>query len=155
MVGIFSRFSGAGHRRSQTVIGRIEEEGRQSSLGTIAEIVTPASSTSALMAVHGIEVSVEFKPLEHPIEPINNDAPIQCPLLEPCILNDVRIWKQRIAGGAGRRSGLERVQTEPKIPETELRRRVQRGRGGGILPSISAPESSITKLLDECNASEM
>ncbi|KAF2305445.1 hypothetical protein GH714_005354 [Hevea brasiliensis] len=39
-------------------------------------------------APHGIEVAVEFKPVEHPTEPFDSDQPIQCPLPEPSILND-------------------------------------------------------------------
>lgn len=41
----------------------------------------------ATVAAHGIEVAIEFKPLEHPPEPLDNDRPIQCPLPEPSILN--------------------------------------------------------------------
>lgn len=41
----------------------------------------------ASAAAHGIEVAIEFKPLEHPPEPLDNDRPIQCPLPEPSILN--------------------------------------------------------------------
>lgn len=37
--------------------------------------------------VHGIEVAVEFKPVEHPVEPLDNDKPVMCPLPEPSILN--------------------------------------------------------------------
>lgn len=36
---------------------------------------------------HGIEIAVEFKPVEHPTEPLHNDRPILCPLPEPSILN--------------------------------------------------------------------
>ncbi|KAK9940269.1 hypothetical protein M0R45_016937 [Rubus argutus] len=45
------------------------------------------SATVAATASHGIEVAVEFKPVEHPMEPLDNDTPIQCPLPEPSILN--------------------------------------------------------------------
>ena len=48
---------------------------------------TGVSDTTAAAASHGIEVAVEFKPVEHPIEPLDNDRPIQCPLPEPSILN--------------------------------------------------------------------
>lgn len=47
--------------------------------------VTLAGATSA--TTHGIEIAVEFKPVEHPIEPLDSDRPIQCPLPEPSILN--------------------------------------------------------------------
>lgn len=45
------------------------------------------AATATASAPHGIEVAVEFKPVEHPIEPFDNDQPIQCPLPEPSILN--------------------------------------------------------------------
>jgi len=48
----------------------------------VAAVASAATATS-----HGIEVAVEFKPVEHPIEPLDNDRPIQCPLPEPSILN--------------------------------------------------------------------
>ena len=42
---------------------------------------------AAFAVGHGIEVAIEFKPVEHPTEPFDNDQPIQCPLPEPSILN--------------------------------------------------------------------
>ncbi|KAJ0954762.1 hypothetical protein HanRHA438_Chr00c08g0847411 [Helianthus annuus] len=36
---------------------------------------------------HGIEVAVEFKPVDRPIEPLDLDQPVPCPLPEPSILN--------------------------------------------------------------------
>jgi hypothetical protein len=30
---------------------------------------------------YGIEVGVECKPLEHPVEPLNLDQPVKCPAL--------------------------------------------------------------------------
>ena len=49
--------------------------------------VIAATTTTATTATHGIEVATEFKPVEHPDEPLDNDLPIQCPLPEPSILN--------------------------------------------------------------------
>ena len=46
-----------------------------------------AVAVAAAVAPHGIEVAVEFKPVEHPTEPLDNDRPVQCPLPEPSILN--------------------------------------------------------------------
>lgn len=50
-----------------------------------AEIATSAAATAA--ASHGIEIAVQFKPVEHPIEPLDNAQPVKCPLPEPSILN--------------------------------------------------------------------
>lgn len=47
----------------------------------------PSNSEVTGAAPHGIEVAGEFKPVEHPTEPLDNDRPVQCPLPEPSILN--------------------------------------------------------------------
>ncbi|OWM64684.1 uncharacterized protein LOC116192738 [Punica granatum] len=148
MVGLFSRFSvsRAGHRRAQSAL-----EGREV-LPSNSEIAGSATATTAIS--HGIEVAVEFKPVEHPIEPLDNDRPIQCPLPEPSILNDGRIWKERVSASVRRRPDLPMMKEEGSIdPETGVpgQRSVQTDRR--ILPSISAPEHNLLKLLEECNAS--
>lgn len=51
------------------------------------EVLAPNPDVTATTATHGIEVATEFKPVEHPVEPLDNDQPIQCPLPEPSILN--------------------------------------------------------------------
>jgi len=50
-----------------------------------SEVTGAVTATAA--ATHGVEVAVEFKPIEHPTEPFDNDQPIQCPLPEPSIPN--------------------------------------------------------------------
>lgn len=62
-----------------------DERGR---LPPITEATVTANAATATS--HGIEVAVEFKPVEHPIEPLDSDTPVQCPLPEPSILH-VRI----------------------------------------------------------------
>lgn len=56
-----------------------------------AAAASVAASAAATATSHGIEVAVEFKPVEHPVEPLDNDRPVQCPLPEPSILNVRRI----------------------------------------------------------------
>ncbi|XP_021889016.1 uncharacterized protein LOC110807993, partial [Carica papaya] len=122
------------------------------------EVLPPNSEVTAAtpvtVAAHGIEVAVEFKPVEHPIEPMDNDRPIQCPLPEPSILNDGRIWKERVSANARRRVDLP-VMKEGVTLESEAAgmksRPSQTNRG--ILPSLSAPEHNLVNLLEECNAS--
>lgn len=48
---------------------------------------TPSANATTIASSHGIQVSVEFKPIEHPVEPLDNDQPVKCPLPEPSILN--------------------------------------------------------------------
>ncbi|KAH1055692.1 hypothetical protein J1N35_033757 [Gossypium stocksii] len=53
----------------------------------ISDVATVAAASAAPTTAHGIEVAVEFKPVEHPIEPLDNDQPIQYLFPEPSILN--------------------------------------------------------------------
>ncbi|KAL1834389.1 hypothetical protein ACET3Z_004040 [Daucus carota] len=153
-MGIFSRFSSSrnGHRRTQSALDD------RSELHPGTEGGDASALPGAAFAVgHGIEVAIEFKPVEHPTEPFDNDQPIQCPLPEPSILNDGRIWKERVC--AGERTELPVVQedtpTEPNAADTIPRPpRPPRSRSNRtILPSASAPEHNILKLLEECNSS--
>ncbi|KAM3264024.1 hypothetical protein P3L10_001018 [Capsicum annuum] len=145
MVGIFSRFSvgRTGHRRAQSALD--ETEVLPPNTETIgAATLAGASSINP----HGIEIAVEFKPVEHPTEPLHNDRPIQCPLPEPSILNDGRIWKERVSA-VRRRADIPVVEegttAEAEAAGTKSRPPMNRV----ILPSISAPEHSILKLLEE------
>lgn len=145
MVGIFSRFSVSkvGHRRSQSALD--ERDVLPPNLeGTGAvSLAGPSSATT-----HGIEIAAEFKPVEHPIEPLDNDRPIQCPLPEPSILNDGRIWKERVSAGA-RRSDLPATQEGTAIEPEATGPKPRPPPHRVILPSISAPEHNILKLLEE------
>ncbi|KAI3522338.1 hypothetical protein L1887_00032 [Cichorium endivia] len=148
MVSLFSRFSVSrnGHRRSQTTLDEREVLPPDTEVTESSTVVGAASTTQ-----HGIEVVVEFKPVDHPTEPLDHDQPVHCPLPEPSILNDGRIWKERVSAGVQRRTDLSVVQEgagpppEPGPPAIKSQRRTNRM----ILPSISAPEHNILKLLEE------
>ncbi|KAG8375149.1 hypothetical protein BUALT_Bualt10G0070400 [Buddleja alternifolia] len=120
-----------------------------SSEATTAATIATAASTSA----HGIEIAVEFKPVERPNEPLDNDRPIQCPLPEPSILNDGRIWKERVSSGIQRRADIPVMQEQTRTDPETLARKTRPPSNRAILPSMSAPEHNLLKLLDECNAS--
>ncbi|XP_020408862.1 uncharacterized protein [Zea mays] len=114
----------------------------------------PAAAVPA-ESPHGIEVGVEFKPVERPVEPINLDEPVKCPLPEPSILHDGRIWKEKMSSVSTRvRTDLpvvkEGSQLEPDGSSARSRSAVPRR---AILPSVSAPEHNILALLDECDVS--
>ena len=149
MVGIFSRFSiGRNvHRRTQSALD--EREVMPPNPEAVAAVASAATATS-----HGIEVAVEFKPVEHPIEPLDNDRPIQCPLPEPSILNDGRIWKERVSATVGRRGDLPVMKEGGTLESEDAGARPRTSRSNRmILPSVSAPEHNLLKLLEECNAS--
>ncbi|RVW80539.1 hypothetical protein CK203_051250 [Vitis vinifera] len=152
MVGIFSRFSvsRAAHRRTQSALDEREVLPSNSEVTGAANAVAVA----AAVAPHGIEVAVEFKPVEHPTEPLDNDRPVQCPLPEPSILNDGRIWKERVSASVRRRSDLS-VMKEGNFLESEAAGKPPRPPQSNrlILPSLSAPEHNLLNLLEECNSS--
>ncbi|KAJ7943894.1 Cystic fibrosis transmembrane conductance regulator [Quillaja saponaria] len=148
MVGIFSRFSvgRSGHRRTQSTLGEREVIPPNSDVA--------AATSAATAASHGIEVAVEFKPVEHPIEPLDSDRPIQCPLPEPSILNDGRIWKERVSASVMRRSDLPVMKEEGTLESQNAAAKTRPTQSNRmILPSLSAPEHNILNLLEECNAS--
>nr|XP_043612916.1 uncharacterized protein LOC122584905 [Erigeron canadensis] len=154
MVGLLSRFSISrnGHRRSQTALDEREALPPDTEVTESATVVEATATTH-----HGIEVIVEFKPVEHPIEPHDNDQPIHCPLPEPSILNDGRIWKERVCAGVQRRADMSIAEEGVGVPPRHepLGTKSQRRANRTILPSISAPEHNILKLLEECSASGM
>ncbi|GJW94063.1 hypothetical protein Tco_0173735 [Tanacetum coccineum] len=133
-----------GHRRSQSALDQ-REVAPPDTLAIETTSVAGVMSTSH----HGIEVAVEFKPVEHPTEPLDIDQPIQCPLPEPSILNDGRIWKERVSAGVHTRADIIQEETgappQPETPKMKSRPRTNHM----ILPSISAPEHNILKLLEE------
>ncbi|XP_021724925.1 uncharacterized protein LOC110692238 isoform X2 [Chenopodium quinoa] len=104
MVGFFSKFSSSksGHRRTQSAIDA-REVSAPIPEDTVAEVAQPLA--------HGIDVGVEFKPVEHPVEPLDNDKPVQCPLPEPSILNLSKPTKMAIATGS---SSLLKTLLNPK-----------------------------------------
>ncbi|CAH9080642.1 unnamed protein product [Cuscuta epithymum] len=157
MVGVFSRFSSsnkAAHRRSRSAIidERTELPPRSSEVAACGgSAVAAGVDVVATATTHSIErAAVEFKPIEHPNEPLINEAPVQCPFPElPVILYEGKIRKEHIHGG-GRidfpvtKEGDEVILEAQILPKckTHANRRQ-------ILPSLSAPEHIILSLLDE------
>ncbi|KZV46458.1 hypothetical protein F511_10563 [Dorcoceras hygrometricum] len=145
MVGMFSRFyesRSGGLRRSQSAVD--EREVLPPSVeATSAEPIATAVS----IAKDNIEIAFEFKPVVHPMEPLDLDRPIQCPLPEPSMLNDGnhgRIWKEQVI--------------KPDVPVVHMAASTHSQKPRpvptkAIAPSISAPEGSILRLLEECDAS--
>ncbi|XP_077234899.1 uncharacterized protein LOC143877055 [Tasmannia lanceolata] len=150
MVGLFSRVSGSktGLRRSQSALNAGEVPLKNAEAGG-------SGSSAAAAATHGIEVAIEFKPIEHPIAPPENDQPVRCPLPEPSILNDGRIWKERLSAGVKRRGDLPVVkegadlESDGSVPK----QRPAPPKRFTLPSSISAPEHDLLTLLQECNAS--
>ncbi|KAJ8486350.1 hypothetical protein OPV22_018835 [Ensete ventricosum] len=147
MVGIFSRISvGWGHRRAQSAID-------------VANPLPPnmeEGSCAPTAGSHGFEDAIEFKPVEHPSEPLVRDQPVTCPQPEPSILNDGRIWKERITSASTR--------AIVDLPVLENGSCLQSQDGGEesllnpakcpISSSLSTPKHNVVALLEECSAPE-
>ncbi|XP_047306943.1 uncharacterized protein LOC124910352 [Impatiens glandulifera] len=156
MVSLFSRFSisRSSHRRTQSALDGREEVVPISEPTAAAATATVLATggvgvTTITSAGHGLQLAVEFKPVDHPTEPLDHDIPIQCPLPEPSILNDGRLWKERVSVGVRRITtdtpSVEGGNTDESVPKPKSRPPSRRL----ILPSSSAPEHNILKLLEE------
>ncbi|KAH1131626.1 hypothetical protein J1N35_003004 [Gossypium stocksii] len=131
-----------GHRRSQSAL--VERE----VVPQISDVATVAAASAAPTTTHGIEVAVEFKPVEHPIEPLDNDQPIQYLFPEPSILNDGRIWKERVSASVRRRADLPVMQDGGTLQsqsesEATVGTKPRPTSNRMILPSLSAPEHNL------------
>lgn len=146
MVGIFSKFSEirSGHRRSQSAL-----EDRA--------VITPNADASDADHVtsHGIQLGIEFKPVEHPIEPFDSDQPVLCSLPEPSILNDGRLWKERVSAASTRMRTDSSIRSEGIADSNDcVRRKPHRLSSNKMIShSQSAPEHNFLDLLEECNTS--
>ncbi|XP_073025249.1 uncharacterized protein [Primulina eburnea] len=142
IVGMFSRFYArrGGHRRTQSAVDEREVLPPSLEATNAATIATDVS-----VVTRSTEIAFEFKPVAHPMEPLDLDRPIQCPLPEPSMLIDGthgRIWKEQVR--------------KPNLSSTKSKTHSQKPRpvsSRSIVPSSSAPEGNILKLLEEYNAS--
>ncbi|CAH9077473.1 unnamed protein product [Cuscuta europaea] len=158
MVGVFSRFSSsnkAAHRRSRSAIidertelpPRSYEAAECGGSAVVAGVDMVAAATT-----HDVErAAVEFKPIEHPDEPLINEAPVQCPFPElPVILYEGKIRREHIQGGGRIDFPVTKEEDgmilEPQISATKSKPQANRRQ---ILPSLSAPQHIILSLLDE------
>ncbi|KAI5083336.1 hypothetical protein GOP47_0003079 [Adiantum capillus-veneris] len=99
MVGIFSRLSA---NKAVGLFSHGSLEGKQ--------VIINAKEMAGLHVQHGVEPPEEFTPIEHPLEPMENDQPVRCPQPEPCIIHDGQILKERLHLSMQRRRELPFVQ---------------------------------------------
>ncbi|XP_042490865.1 uncharacterized protein LOC122070725 isoform X2 [Macadamia integrifolia] len=55
---------------------------------------------------HGLKLDLEFKPIEHPVEPPDEDRPVKCPLPGSSVPNDVQMQVDRLAESLRKRGEL-------------------------------------------------
>ncbi|KAH7443380.1 hypothetical protein KP509_02G031600 [Ceratopteris richardii] len=94
--------------------------------------------------IHAGQVADEFAPVDHPMEPPENDQPVRCPPPEPCIIHDGRLWKERLQLSMKRRKELPFV-TEASLESAHMRRQKSEHSNPS---TMSAPPDTLLKLLD-------
>eukprot|EP00250_Pteridium_aquilinum_P007121 c16906_g1_i3 orf=426-794(-) len=108
------------------------------------EITGIVKEAQAPTSIHGGQVADEFAPVDHPMEPPENDQPVRCPAPEPCIIHDGRLWKERLQLSIKRRKELPFMR-EAGVENAPTRRHTSER---SIPSSMSAPANTILKLLD-------
>ncbi|KAJ1430551.1 hypothetical protein SESBI_07692 [Sesbania bispinosa] len=73
--------------------------------------------SSIIMEVHhhqGVDKNTDFFPVEHPMEPPDEDRPVKCPMPESSVISDERMNEKRFA-----ESLRKRVETSGAMAEGE------------------------------------
>ncbi|KAK2383919.1 hypothetical protein QL285_071325 [Trifolium repens] len=61
---------------------------------------------------HGVENNSDFFPVEHPMEPQNEDRPVKCPMPQSSVITDERMHEKRNADSIRKRGEISGVMTE-------------------------------------------
>ncbi|XP_061367055.1 uncharacterized protein LOC133310172 [Gastrolobium bilobum] len=62
--------------------------------------ISATQESSIIMEVHhhrGVDKNTDFFPVEHPMEPPDEDRPVKCPMPESSVINDERMHENRFA----------------------------------------------------------
>ncbi|EFJ05547.1 hypothetical protein SELMODRAFT_272325 [Selaginella moellendorffii] len=142
MVGVFTRIargvSGDHHNHFP--------QGTETKAHTVLAVTLKDAIGAARLDLGVME---EFAPVEHPLEPPDHDKPVRCPPPEPCIVHDGRIWKER----AARRRAEYPIARETSLP-TSYQRRQKLEHSNFLLPSFSAPEKHLLKMIEHAAAAK-
>ncbi|KAK7359525.1 hypothetical protein VNO77_01486 [Canavalia gladiata] len=75
-------------------------DGKESQFSLIDE-TSATQQSSIIMEVHhhlqGVDKNTDFCPVEHPMEPPDEDRPVKCPMPESSVINDDRMHEKRFA----------------------------------------------------------
>ncbi|XP_043695081.1 uncharacterized protein LOC122645782 [Telopea speciosissima] len=130
--------------------------------------IEEAHEGPGMQGVHGLELDLEFKPIDHPVEPPDEDRPVKCPMPGSSVPNHVR--EERFAESLRKRveqsselneEGMLVVAIEP--PARAVRKRHHTlTRSHSIpplfrrppLPPLPTQNDSIFQMLQQCNEYE-
>ncbi|XP_002521910.2 uncharacterized protein LOC8268151 isoform X1 [Ricinus communis] len=64
---------------------------------------------------HAVEFDVEFWPVEHPMEPQDEDRPVKCPIPTSSVINDGRVREEKYTESLRKRAELPTIVNEEGI----------------------------------------
>ncbi|ESW30807.1 hypothetical protein PHAVU_002G184100 [Phaseolus vulgaris] len=80
---------------------------KESDFCLIDETSATQQQNCIIMEVHhlqGVDKSTDFFPVEHPMEPPDEDRPVKCPMPESSVINDERMHEKRFAESLKKRA---------------------------------------------------
>ncbi|XP_077241006.1 uncharacterized protein LOC143881665 isoform X2 [Tasmannia lanceolata] len=105
---------------------------------------------------HSIELDVEFEPIDHPLEPFDEDRPVKCPMPNSSVLNEGGTRRERSAESLKKRAELSATIGEGKAvvparpPVQAVRKRHHAlSRNQSVPLSFRAPQTNILRILRE------
>ncbi|XP_026660337.1 uncharacterized protein LOC103706787 isoform X1 [Phoenix dactylifera] len=151
MVGIVARFQGYMTRPQPSLLDKKE--------GQVAE----EAGTNEI-DVHGdagreeddvvVEIYAEFKPVDHPLEPPDEDPPAKWPMPDSSLLNVGGILKQPSAESLWKKTeslaANEEGTAEQSPAETDRKRHHSIARDPALPSSFRSPHSNIFQVFQQC-----
>nr|AFK33742.1 unknown [Lotus japonicus] len=91
-----------------------EEQGSEFSL---IDETGATEQNSIIMEVHhhhhqGVDKNTDFFPVEHPLEPPDEDRPVKCPMPESSVISDERMHERRFAENLRKRGEISEGMAE-------------------------------------------
>ncbi|KAF7808453.1 uncharacterized protein G2W53_035196 [Senna tora] len=85
-------------------------EEKETEIPLIDETRATQQRSLTLMEVHhhhqGVENEADFWPVEHPLEPRDEDRPVKCPMPESSVINDGGMQEKRLAESVRKRTEI-------------------------------------------------
>ncbi|KAK1309305.1 hypothetical protein QJS10_CPA09g00261 [Acorus calamus] len=109
-----------------------------------------------VLGSHVEEYNVNFKPIEHPLEPPEDDRPAKCPMPKSSVLNGGRVWKEQLPEGLRKRSeslmaNEEGVEEEQPPMQAASKRHHTHPRNRAAPHSTTSPSTSnVFQIFQQC-----
>ncbi|KAF5949928.1 hypothetical protein HYC85_011921 [Camellia sinensis] len=108
MVGIFSRLSL--YMRSHPATSLLLLDKKETLIPAVVDESRETRNRGSMdLCQNGVECNTEFGPVEHPIEPPDEDQPVKCPMPDSSVMNDGRMQEERFCDSLWKRTDLSAV----------------------------------------------